>query len=59
MRWFVDGMGGTWLLAVLVLPMMGSAGLAQENIGQIPAGEERSKDYTVQVAGRGTCPSTR
>jgi hypothetical protein len=32
--------------------MMGSAGLAQENIGQIPIGEERSKDYTVQVAGR-------
>ena len=26
--------------------------LAQENIGQIPAGEERSNDYTVQVEGR-------
>ncbi len=52
MRWFVDGVARTWLLAVLALPMMGSAGLAQENIGQIPIGEERSKDYTVQVAGR-------
>ena len=41
-----------WLLVVLVLQLAGLAGLAQENIGQIPAGEERSKDYTVQVEGR-------
>ena len=52
MRWFVDRMVGTWWLIVLALPMVGSAGLAQENIGQIPAGEERSKDYTVQVEGQ-------
>ena len=62
MRWFVDGVIGTWLdaaqgtarwfLVLLALQMVGSAGRAQENIGQIPAGEERSKDYTVQVEGR-------
>ncbi len=52
MREYVDGIAGTELWVVLVLAMMGSAGLAQENIGQIPAGEERSKEYTVQVAGR-------
>ena len=42
----------TWLLAVLVLQLAGLTGFAQENIGQVPAGEERSKDYTVQVEGR-------
>jgi len=31
---------------------MGPAGFAQENIGQIPPGEERSGDYTIQVEGR-------
>ena len=41
-----------WLVVVLGLHLTGLAGLAQENIGQIPAGEERSKDYTVQVEGR-------
>ena len=39
-------------MVVLVLQLAGLAGFAQENIGQIPAGEERSKDYTVQVEGR-------
>jgi hypothetical protein len=52
MRWFIDRVAGMWLLAVVVLLMMGSAGLAQENIGPIPAGEERSEDYAVQVAGQ-------
>jgi hypothetical protein len=52
MRRFIDGMVGTWLLAVLAIRTAGPAGLAQENIGQIPAGEERAKDYTVQVEGR-------
>jgi hypothetical protein len=62
MRWFVYGIIGTWLdtvqenakglLAVLTLQMAVSAGFAQENIGQIPAGEEQSNDYTVQVEGR-------
>jgi hypothetical protein len=62
MRWFVDRVMQTWLdaaqgnarwfLAVLAFQMVGSAGRAQENIGQIPAGEERSQDYTVQVEGR-------
>jgi len=62
MRWSVDGIRGTWLeavqgnarwfLAVLAFQMAGSAGFAQENIGQIPAGEERSKDYAVQVEGQ-------
>ena len=62
MRSFVDGITGTWveavqgnvrwLLAVVVLQMAGSAGFAQENIGRIPAGEERSNDYTVQIEGR-------
>jgi hypothetical protein len=41
-----------WLLTVLALQLAGVTGLAQENIGSIPAGEERSKDYTVQVEGR-------
>jgi hypothetical protein len=40
------------LLAVLALSIVGRPGFAQENIGQIPAGEERSNDYTVQVEGR-------
>jgi hypothetical protein len=52
MRGFVGGIAGTGLLTVLVLRVMGAAGFAQENIGQIPVGEERSKDYTVQVEGR-------
>jgi hypothetical protein len=52
MRGFVGGIAGTGLLTVLVLQVMGAAGFAQENIGQIPVGEERSKDYTVQVEGR-------
>ncbi|OHB65723.1 MAG: endo-polygalacturonase [Planctomycetes bacterium RBG_13_62_9] len=62
MRWSVDRIVRTrldavhgnarWFLAVWALQIAGSPGLAQENIGQIPAGEERSKDYTVQVAGR-------
>jgi hypothetical protein len=62
MRWFVDEIIGTWLetvpgnarwfLAVWALQLVGSAGLAQENIGRIPAGEERSKDFTVQVEGQ-------
>ena len=62
MRWFVYGIVGTWLdtvqgnakglLAVLTLQMAVSVGFAQENIGQMPAGEERSNDYTVQVEGR-------
>jgi hypothetical protein len=54
MQWSADGIAGTWRLVVLSLLITGSAGLAQENIGQIPASEERSKDYTVQVAGRDT-----
>ena len=62
MRRSVGGMVGTWLavtegnarwfFAVLVLQMAVAAGLAQENIGQIPAGEERSNAYTVQVEGQ-------
>jgi len=52
MRWFIDRIVGVWLLIVLALQIGGPAGFAQENIGQIPVGEERSKDYTVQVAGR-------
>ncbi len=49
---FVDKTVKTWLLVVLPLAMASPAGLAQENIGQIPASDERSKEYTVQVAGR-------
>jgi len=45
-------MAGTGLLTIAALSIMGRVGLAQQNIGQIPAGEERSRDYTVQVAGR-------
>jgi len=41
-----------WLMAVMVLQGVGPAALAQENVGQIPAGEERSTDYAVQVEGR-------
>jgi len=62
MRWSVDGIVATWLgviqgnarwfFAVLVLQMAGAAGLAQENIGRIPAGEERSNAYAVQVEGQ-------
>jgi hypothetical protein len=52
MRGFVDRIAGTGLVVVLALLLAGRAGLAQDNIGQIPAGEERSKDYVVQVAGR-------
>ena len=62
MRWSIDRITGTWLkttqgharwfFAVLALQMAGSAGLAQENIGQIPAGEERSNAYTVRVEDR-------
>jgi hypothetical protein len=52
-KWLETAQRNTrWFLAVLVVQMAGSAGLAQENIGQIPAGEERSKDYVVQVGGR-------
>jgi hypothetical protein len=51
--WIEAARGRAWgFLAVLVLLMGGSAGLAQENIGLIPAGEEQSKDYTVQVEGK-------
>ncbi|MEN6334260.1 MAG: glycosyl hydrolase family 28 protein [Phycisphaerales bacterium] len=35
--------------AGLILLFAAAAGLAQENIGRIPAGEERSSDYAVQV----------
>jgi hypothetical protein len=49
MRWFVDGIVGMWLLVVPILQMAGSAGLAQEDMGQIPVGEERSDDYAVRV----------
>ena len=52
MRKLVDGIAGTGLLAALVLLSAGRPGLAQENIGSVPASEERSKEYTVQVAGR-------
>jgi len=52
MPWFIDRIVGVWLLVGLTLVSAGPAGWAQENIGQIPAGEERSKDYTVQVGGR-------
>jgi hypothetical protein len=51
-RGFADTSVATWRLFVTVLALAGSAGLAQENIGQIPAGEEQSQDYTVEVAGR-------
>jgi hypothetical protein len=61
MRSYVDGIMrarigiaqryARWLFMVLVLQMAGSVGLAQENIGQIPTGEERSNDYTVRVGG--------
>ncbi len=40
-----------WPVALLLLAAV-SAGFAQENIGQIPAGEERSTDYTVRVEGK-------
>jgi hypothetical protein len=52
MRRFVDEIVGTGLLVVLALEIVGPTGLAQENIGPIPASEERSKDYVVQVEGR-------
>ncbi len=52
MRGFIDRSVGPWLRAILTLLIAGPAGWAQENIGQIPASEERSKEYTVQVAGR-------
>jgi hypothetical protein len=52
MRRFVDEIVGTGLLVVLALEIAGPTGLAQENIGPIPALEERSKDYVVQVEGR-------
>ena len=52
MRWFADEVAGTWLPTVVALLITGPAGWAQENIGQIPASEERSKDYVVQVEGR-------
>lgn len=45
-----QGRSGGFLAASALL-MAACAGLAQENIGQIPAAEERSKDYTVQVEG--------
>jgi hypothetical protein len=62
MKWFGDRTTGTWigtargnargLPAVLVLLVAASVGLGQENIGSIPAGEEQSKDYMVQVGGK-------
>ena len=52
MRRCVDRSTRRLLLVILALSIVGRPGLAQENIGQIPAGEERSKDYTVQVEGR-------
>ncbi len=48
----VDRIMRTRLVVVLTLAIAGPVALAQENIGQIPASEERSKDYVVQVAGR-------
>ncbi len=41
-----------WFLMILVCHVTGSVGLTQENIGQIPVSEERSKDYMVQVEGQ-------
>ena len=38
---------------LVVLLMTVSVALAQENIGWIPPGEERSSDYAVQVGGPG------
>lgn len=62
MRWFAYGTIRTWIetvygnakwfLVVLAFQIAGSAGLAQENIGQIPAGEERSNAYAVQIEGQ-------
>ena len=52
MKRSTDGVVGMWLLVVLAVLNAGPAGRAQENIGQIPASEERSKDYVVQVQGR-------
>jgi len=52
MREFVGRTGGTLEFGVmLVLLFAAAAAFAQENIGQIPAGEERSSDYAVQVNG--------
>ncbi len=51
--WFPTTRGSVrWFLAVLALQVAGSAAFGQENIGQIPAGEERSEAYTVQVEGQ-------
>jgi hypothetical protein len=62
MRSLVDGImerwletvqrNARWFLAVLVFGIAGSAGFAQENMGPVPAGEERSNEYAVQVEGR-------
>lgn len=62
MRWCVDKTtamqlsrvqsSATWFLAVWILPMWSLTGWAQENIGQIPTGQERSMAYTVRVGDR-------
>jgi hypothetical protein len=41
-----------WFLLALALHTAGSAVLAQENVGRIPAGEKRSNAYTVQIEGQ-------
>jgi hypothetical protein len=41
-----------WFLLALALQTAGSAGLAQENIGRIPAGEKQSNAYIVQIEGQ-------
>ncbi|MBN2132745.1 MAG: hypothetical protein JW741_24810, partial [Sedimentisphaerales bacterium] len=42
----------TQFFVSIVLALAGSAGLAQENIGQVPAGEVRSEAYAVRVGER-------
>lgn len=49
MNWFV---GWNAAMSVMLVLALQTLGLAQDNIGEIPAGEERSSAYTVQVAGR-------
>ncbi|MBN2270855.1 MAG: hypothetical protein JXN61_09590 [Sedimentisphaerales bacterium] len=52
-KWFRTMYGNAkWFLVALALQMAGPAGLAQENIGLIPAGEKRSNAYTVQIEGQ-------